>query len=110
MERRFRCSVKIKKQLVEQVVAGYRTEYVARTQGISPNTLGKWVRQYWDEVELNMVKSKQEAELKEVKELSVDMESKYKQAVKLLGEKELEIAILRDLVKKTNPGALKDLK
>jgi transposase-like protein len=110
MERRFRCSVKIKKQLVEQVVAGYRTEYVARAHGMSPKTLSHWVRQYWDEVELNMVKSKQEAELKEVKELSVDMESKYKQAVKLLGEKELEIAILRDLVKKTNPGALKDLK
>jgi transposase-like protein len=111
MKRRFRCSEETKKQLVGQVLAGYRTEHVARLQGMSPKTMQKWVRQYWDEVEEGMVRKKIEQEAAEQAEKQTDaMEKKYDQAMKRLGEKDLEIAILRDLLKKTNPGALKDLK
>jgi len=39
-----------------------------------------------------------------------EVEEKYQTAVKILGEKELEIEILRELLKKKNPAYLKDLK
>jgi transposase-like protein len=111
MKRRFRCPVAAKKEFVAQVVSGYRTEAVARQHGMSPNTLSKWVNQYQDEVGEIMVKKREEAE--QVQQDAAQLHSvnkKYNEAVKLLGEKELEINILRDLLKKTNPNALKDLK
>ena len=50
MKRRFRCPVQTKKELVAEVLMGYRTEVVARRHGLSPKTLRDWVRQYRDEV------------------------------------------------------------
>jgi transposase-like protein len=111
MKRRFRCPVTAKKEFVAQVVSGYRTEVVARQHGISPKTLSNWVNQYQDEVGEIMVKKREEAE--QVQQDAAQLHSvnkKYNEAIKLLGEKELEINILRDLLKKTNPIALKDLK
>jgi transposase-like protein len=81
MKRRFRCPVQAKKEFVTEVLSGMRTEVVARKYGMAPKTLRAWVRQYQDE----------------------EMEEKYKGALKLLGEKELELHILRDLVKKKYP-------
>jgi transposase-like protein len=80
---------------------------------LHPETIRSWVRQYRDEVEADMAKRKSPAlwdEVKQAKAETEDYRKKYAQAMKLLGEKELEIAILRDLVKKTNPGALESLK
>ena len=48
-------------------------------------------------------------QLQELKRLQ-EVEEKYQTAVKILGEKELEIEILRELLKKKNPAYLKDLK
>lgn len=104
MKRRFRCPVQAKKEYVAEVLAGYRTEVVARRYGMSPNTLREWVRQYQDEVGDLMVKKRDEAEkLKQDAAKLQEVEKKYEEAVKLLGEKELEISILRDLVKKKYP-------
>ncbi|MBB6735148.1 transposase [Cohnella zeiphila] len=102
-----------KKQLVERVLDGYRIEYVARTEGLHPETLREWVRQFRDEVESDMAKRKPEQSAQSPENVLAqpnDIEKKYTEAMKLLGEKELEIAILRDLLKKTNPTVLKDLK
>lgn len=101
MKRRFYCTEEVKKEYVELVVSGYRTEHVARQYGMSPSALQRWVRQYWDEVQTAMVKKKQQAE--QIAKESEDWKKKYDQAMKLLGEKELENAILKDLVKKTTP-------
>lgn len=101
MKRRFYCTEEVKKEYVELVVSGYRTEHVARQYGMSPAALQRWVRQYWDEVQAAMVKKKQRAE--QIAKESEDWKKKYDQAMKLLGEKELENAILKDLVKKTTP-------
>jgi Transposase. len=101
VKRRFFCTEEMKKMYVEMVISGYRTEHVARENGMSPSTLGKWVRQYWDEVQAEMVKKKQQAE--QIAKDTQDLQKKYEQAMKMLGEKELEIAILKDLVKKTTP-------
>ncbi|EFM12490.1 transposase IS3/IS911 family protein [Paenibacillus curdlanolyticus YK9] len=111
MKRRFRCPVMVKKELVAEVLAGYRVEVVARQQGMSPSTLSTWVRQYQDEVGDIVVRKQDEA--KQMKQDAAnfhELEHKYKEALKLLGEKELENNILKDLLKKTNPAALKDLK
>ena len=111
VKRRFKCPVETKKELVAEVMLGYRIEFVARKYGMAPKTLRNWVRQYQEEVDAIMVKKKEHIE--QMKQDSVefkDMQKKYKDAMKLLGEKELENNILKDLLKKTNPAAFKDLK
>jgi len=51
MKRRFRHPVQAKKENVAEVLAdGYRIETAARRFGMSPGTLGDWVRQYRNEV------------------------------------------------------------
>jgi transposase-like protein len=104
MKRRFRCPIQAKKEIVVEVLSGYRTEVVAQQHGMSPSTLSKWVRQYQDEVDDLMVKKRDESEkLKQDAVKLQDLEKKYGEAMKLLGEKELEVNILRDLVKKKYP-------
>jgi len=85
---------------------GYRTEFIARKYGLSPHTLRRWVREYRDEVGDVMVKKKEQGEqlVKDAEELK-ELQKKYNSAMKLLGEKELENAILQDLLKKMNPKA-----
>lgn len=111
MKRRFRCPVDVKREMVAEVLSGFRTEFVARQYGMSPKTLSNWVRQYQDEVGDVMARKQEQAEqLKQDAAEFKELQKKYKAAMKLLGEKELENNILKDLVKKTNPAALKDLK
>jgi transposase-like protein len=104
MKRRFRCPIQAKKEYVAEVLEGYRTEVVARRHGMSPTTLSNWVRQYQDEVDELMAKKRDEAGKlnQDAAKLPV-LQKKYDEAVKLLGEKELENSILRDLVKKKYP-------
>jgi transposase-like protein len=98
----------MKKELVGLVVSGYRTEHVARQNGMSPSTLQRWVRLYWDEVQAEMANKKRQAEQQATE--AMDLQKRHDQAIKLLGEKDLEIAILRDLVKKTTPPSTRDSK
>ncbi len=118
MKRRFHCPVSAKKEYVAEVLSGYRTEVVARRHGMSPKTLSSWVRQYQDEVDEVMAKRRSaEERMKEAAEKLPDLEKKFEQAMKLIGEKELEIEILRELVKKKYPdwrppssGSIKGIK
>lgn len=104
MKRRFRCPIQTKKELVVEVLSGYRTEVVARQHGMSPKTLSNWVRQYQDEVDDLMVKKRNDVEkLKQDAARLEELQQKYDIAVKQLGEKELELSILRELVKKKHP-------
>lgn len=106
MKRRFRCPVSTKRELVAEVLMGYRTEFLARKYGMSPETLRRWVREYRDEVgDIMAKKQEQNEQLKKDAEELKDMQKKYNSAMKLLGEKELENAILQDLLKKMNPKA-----
>lgn len=104
MKRRFRCPVETKREIVAEVVAGYRTEAVARRYGMSPKTLRDWVRQYRDEVgDIMERKRKNEEQLIKDAERLKEIEKKYQEALKLLGEKDIEIQMLRELVKKKHP-------
>ena len=104
MKRRFRCPIQSKKELVVEVLSGFRTEVVARRYGMSPRTLSGWVREYQDEVGDLMVKKRDEAEqLKQDAARLAELQKKYDRAINQLGEKEVELSILRDLVKKKYP-------
>ena len=104
MKRRFRCPIQVRKELVVEVLSGYRTEVVARQHGMAPKTLSNWVRQYQDEVGELMAKKRDDAEkLKQDAAKLEELQQRYDQAVKQLGEKELELSILRELVKKKHP-------
>jgi len=104
MKRRFRCPVQTKKELVAEVLMGYRTEAVARRYGLSPKTLRDWVRQFRDEVgEIMEQKQREQHELQEMAANYEELQQKYQEALKLIGEKDVEIQILRDLVKKKYP-------
>lgn len=105
MKRRFRCPVQAKKEYVAEVLAGgYRIDVIARRHGMSPKTLREWVRQYQDEVSDLMTKKREEAQqLKQDAGRYQELQKKYDNAMKLLGEKELENQLLRELVKKKYP-------
>jgi len=101
LKRKFRCPVSTKRELVAEVLMGYRTEFVARKYGMSPETLRRWIREYRDEMgDVMAKKQEQNEQLKKDAEELKDMQKKYNSAMKLLGEKELENAILQDLLKK----------
>jgi transposase-like protein len=104
MKRRFRCPIETKKEIVAEVVAGYRTEAVARRYGVSPDTVSKWVRQYRDEVgEIMARKRKTEEQLLQDAERLKELERKYQEALKLLGEKDVQIQMLEEIIKKNHP-------
>jgi transposase-like protein len=104
MIRRFRCPVQTKKELVAEVLMGYRTEVVARRHGLSPKTLRDWVRQFRDEVGDIMERKRQEQkQILQAAEQFDELQKKYQEALKLIGELQLENNILRDMVKKKYP-------
>jgi transposase len=92
----------VKKQYVRMALESGNIAFISRKVGVATNTLKNWVKQYRDEVEAEM-------EREGVVPLSSastpeDIQKKYDNAMKLLGEKELEIAMLREMVKKNYPG------
>ncbi|MCE5169383.1 transposase [Paenibacillus profundus] len=89
-------------QVVEEALDRGNVALTARKRGISPYSLYKWVKQYRDEVEMTMSKKKKIDNLSPP-QTTEEWKEKYDQAAKLLGEKEMEIAILRELVKKKHP-------
>lgn len=91
----------VKKQYVRMALESGNMAFIARKTGVSSSTLGGWVKQYRDEIEAEM-------EREGVTPLSEspsnqELQKKYDQAMKLLGEKELEVAMLREMVKKNLP-------
>lgn len=88
-------SIEFKKQIVKEVQETGNATIVARKHDLVPGTVNRWVR---ESKQLNkMDKKVKYYDIKDVTELSRENE----QLKKLLGEKDLEIAILRDLLKKT---------
>ncbi|WP_409343054.1 transposase [Paenibacillus sp. MBLB4367] len=89
-------------KVAQEALGGTRVAYLARKYSVTPKTIHNWVKFYKERYGDEAVLSVEEriSDSKRVQEL----ENKYEKAVKLLGEKDLEIEILRDLVKKTNPA------
>ncbi|WP_026961810.1 transposase [Alicyclobacillus herbarius] len=108
MERR-KFTAEFKRQVVEQAIAAGNNSVVARKYDIRPNVVSKWVRQYKAGQALqgshpkgNATHVTQQEHAQLVAE-NRELDKQNAHLKQLLGEKDLEIAILRDLLKKQSP-------
>ena len=94
-----------KSQVCKEAIDTGNAAVVARRYELSSDMVNRWVKEYkegkYDNVNLDA-----DSSALDTKKLSQEND----QLKKLLGEKDLEIAILRDLIKKKNPHLLKNLK
>ncbi|MBL5768334.1 transposase, partial [Heyndrickxia sporothermodurans] len=102
--KRTKHSKDFKLQVVKEATETGNNSLVARRYELNPNMVSRWIREYKDgkygEVDVTVLPDIDSKELSEENEkLKI-----------ILGEKDLEIAILRDLIKKKNPHLLKNLK
>jgi len=89
-------------QIVKEALSGIKVAVLARKYDVSPKSINNWVREYRDKIGEEEIPAA-DAHIQELKRLQ-EIEEKYNKAVKVLGEKELEIEILRELLKKKNPA------
>ncbi|AKX93135.1 MULTISPECIES: transposase [Neomoorella] len=108
MERR-KFTLEFKRQVVEQAIAAGNNSVVARKYDIRPNIVSRWVRQYkagqpmqGSSPKGNATHVTQQEHARLVAE-NRELDKQNTHLKQLLGEKDLEIAILRDLLKKANP-------
>lgn len=73
---------------------------VARKHDLSPNMVSRWVREHSKPNKIGFGSVYGNGSYNQSAKA---LESENEKLKKLLGEKDLEIAILKDLVKKTNP-------
>ncbi len=88
----------VKKKYARIAIESGNKAHVARKLGVSPDTLRNWVNQYQDEIEREM--ANEGVTPLTSSSTPNDLQAKYEKAMKLLGEKELEIALLREQLKK----------
>jgi len=96
-------SDEFKKQVVKEALETGNSSLVGRKYNISPSIVARWVREEKPSPMKDMTKKALQASpgmLEDPKEVKKAMEQNM-QLKRLLGEKELEIEILRDLLKKT---------
>lgn len=96
-----------KEQIIKEVQEIGSVYQVAKRHDIAPTTIYGWIKakntnhKAWDETPGTAKRmSEYIPSSKEFKEL----ESENTKLKELLGEKDLELSILRDLIKKKNPG------
>lgn len=95
-------------KIVGEALSGIKVGVLARMYDIHPETIREWIRKYRDEINANELPQADE-HLQELKRLQ-EIEEKYQKAMKVLGEKELELEIMRELVKKINSAYPKNSK
>ncbi len=95
----------LKESIINEVKEVGNISLVSRKHGISTSTISTWIRnsKQRDEIKVKpgrkaLVEGKNNYE-KEVVEITQENDT----LKKILGEKDLEIAILKDLIKKANP-------
>ncbi|GIP36714.1 transposase [Paenibacillus sp. J2TS4] len=98
----------VRLDVVRQALSGIKVGVLARNYDLHPETIRNWIRTYRDQVDVDELPPA-EQQYQELKRLQ-EIEEKYEKAKKVLGEKELEIEILRELLKKKNPAYTKNLK
>jgi transposase len=102
--KRTKYSNEFKVQVVKEALETRNKAAVARRYELASNMLHRWVKEYesgkWGVISVEGISPL------ETKKLSQENDH----LKRLLGEKDLEIAILRDLVKKKNPHLLTKLK
>jgi transposase-like protein len=102
---RIRHPKEFKDQLIDEAIQAGNASSVAKRHDIDPKLLCRWIRESkhkaWDKTSNEAKKvTAYTPSPQEFKEL----ESENDKLKQILGDKDLEIAILKDLVKKINPG------
>lgn len=91
----------VKKKYVRLAIESGKMTSIAHQAGISRETLRKWMNEYESDIREEMGSEEiTSAKLPDNPSIS-EMRNKYEQAMLLVGEKELEIAMLRNLLKKS---------
>ena len=88
----------VKKKSVRMALESGNNSSIARKAGISRSTLRVWMNEYEDEIREQMEET--ETTILSDDPSKDELMQKYEQAMKLLGEKELEVAMLKNLLKK----------
>lgn len=104
MRQRNNAFKEVRYKAAQEALAGMKAGVLARKYDVNPKTIRAWVVEYQETfgadslptIDDRIIESKRLAELEE----------KYERALKALGQKELEIEVLRELVKKTNPASM----
>ncbi|WP_409295179.1 transposase [Peribacillus sp. SCS-26] len=89
----------VKKNYVRLALESGNYSSIARRAGIDRSTLSGWIQEYGDEIRERM--EDPATVILSTEPTKEELKAKYEQAVKLLGEKELEVAMLRNLLKKS---------
>jgi transposase-like protein len=94
-------------KVAQEALGGIKTGVLARKYDVTPKTIRNWVNEYQETFGDDAVPTLDDrvAESKRLAEL----EEKYNRALKALGEKQLEIEVLRELVKKSGPASMTNL-
>jgi transposase-like protein len=103
-----RLKEEVRLKIVKEALAGIKVGVLARLHDIHPETIRLWVKEHRDSIPTEEIPMTDEY-LQELQRLQ-NVEQRYEKAVKVLGEKELEIEILRELLKKKNPAYPKNSK
>jgi transposase-like protein len=95
----------LKEEILREVKEVGNVSLVARRHGISKSTIFTWIKESENRDEIKVKPGRKtliEGE-KELKNELTEVTKENDQLKRLLGEKDLEIAILKDLIKKANP-------
>ena len=90
----------VKKHHVRMALETNKIATTARSAGIHPDTLRKWIKEYEIEI-LDQIEAEGKSIMPSVT-TEKEYKKKYELAMKLLGEKELEVAVLKDALKKND--------
>lgn len=89
-------------KVAQEAMNGTKLSFLARKYSVSPSTITNWVKFYKERFGEAPALSVQER-IEDAQRVQ-DLETKMETAIKLLGEKDLEIELLRELLKKANPA------
>ncbi|WP_226038592.1 helix-turn-helix domain-containing protein, partial [Aquibacillus saliphilus] len=89
-----------KKRYVRMALETNKYASTAQAAGVDRKTLRSWMNKYETEVRDQM--EQEGINLTPVEPTEKEYKKKYELAMKLLGEKELEVAVLRDALKKND--------
>lgn len=104
MKKRNHVFEEVRHKVAQEALAGIRTGVLARKYEVSPKTIRNWVKEYQEKFGEDAIPTLDER-IHDAKRLA-ELEAKYEQALRALGEKELENNLLRELVKKSNPASM----
>ncbi|AEE92484.1 transposase [Tepidanaerobacter acetatoxydans Re1] len=92
-----------KEQIIKECQEVGNVALVARRHDISSNTIHNWIRKAQKRGSITPLPKSEEKRIREVENRLEAISKENNTLKKLLGEKELELAVLRDLRDRINP-------